>query len=407
MLKSAPMEKMQGKRILLGVTGGIAAYKAPDLVRQLRAAGAEVRVVMTPAAEAFVTPLSLQSVSGHPVRSRLLAPEDEAGMDHIALARWAEAVLVAPATADFMARLAAGLADDLLATLCLATAAPIALAPAMNRQMWQAGATCHNAQVLADRGVRLFGPEQGEQACGEHGPGRMMEPAELVRALARLFGTGLLEGARVMITAGPTRERLDPVRYLSNRSSGKMGFALAQAAAEAGAEVTLIAGPVGLATPAGVWRVDVETAEEMFDAVQARGCDLFIGAAAVADYRPLEPAAGKIKKAGAQMTLTLARNPDILAAVAQRPQRPFTVGFAAETDHLERHARDKLRRKGLDLIAANWVGAGTAGGFDSDQNALEVYWDQGQASLPLSGKQALARALIELIARRYRAAADQ
>lgn len=385
----------------MGVTGGIAAYKAPDLVRQLRAVGAEVRVVTTAAAEAFVTPLTLQTVSGHPVRSRLLSPEAEAGMDHIELARWADAVLVAPATADFMARLAAGFADDLLSTLCLATAAPIAVAPAMNRQMWQAEATRHNARVLVGRGVRLFGPAEGEQACGEVGPGRMQEPSELVEALAGLFEPGLLEGLRVVITAGPTREAVDPVRYLSNRSSGKMGFALARAAAEAGARVTLVAGPVGLPTPAGVERIDVESAQQMLEAVQARPCEIFIGAAAVADYRPVRPAEQKIKKAQAELTLELERNPDILATVAAGAERPFTVGFAAETEDLEGYALGKLRAKRLDMIAANWVGPGAAGGFDSEDNALEVFWEQGRISLPLEGKLSLARALVELIGRRF------
>lgn len=401
-LKSAAMERLREKRVLLGVTGGIAAYKTPELVRQLRAAGAEVRVVTTAAAEAFVTPLTLQTVSGHPVRSRLLSPEAEAGMDHIELARWADAVLVAPATADFMARLAAGFADDLLSTLCLATGAPIALAPAMNRQMWQAEATRHNARVLAGRGIRLFGPAEGEQACGEVGPGRMQEPSELVEALTGLFGPGVLEGLRVVITAGPTREAVDPVRYLSNRSSGKMGFALARAAAEAGARVTLVAGPVGLPTPAGVERIDVESAQQMLEAVQARPCEIFIGAAAVADYRPVRPAERKIKKEQAELTLELERNPDILATVAAGAERPFTVGFAAETDDLEGYALGKLRAKGLDMIAANWVGPGVAGGFDSEDNALEVFWEQGRASLPLEDKLSLSRALVELIGRRFR-----
>lgn len=407
MLKSAPMERLRGKRVILGVTGGIAAYKSPEVVRRLRAAGAEVRVVTTAAAEAFVTALTLQTVSGHPVRSRLLSPEAEAGMDHIELARWADAVLIAPATADFMARLAAGFADDLLSTLCLATAAPIALAPAMNRQMWQAEATRQNAQVLVGRGVRLFGPEAGEQACGEIGPGRMQEPGELVESLAGMFGQGVMEGLRVVITAGPTREAIDPVRYLSNRSSGKMGFALARAAREAGARVTLVAGPVGLPTPAGVERIDVESALEMLEAVRSVACDIFIGAAAVADYRPARPAERKIKKERPELALELERNPDILATVAGQTGRPFTVGFAAETDDLERYALGKLRGKHLDMIAANWVGSGTEGGFESENNALEVFWEEGRVSLPLSNKLSLARALVELIGRRFRAVSDE
>jgi len=396
------MSALSGKHILLGITGGIAAYKTPDLVRRLRRAGAEVRVVTTRAAEEFVAPLSLQAVSGHPVRRDLFDAEAEAGMDHIALARWADLVLVAPATAHAMARLAAGLADDLLTTLCLATAAPIALAPAMNQQMWQAAATQANARLLVQRGGHLFGPAAGEQACGETGPGRMLEPEDLVHACEGLFATGALARVRVLVTAGPTREPIDPVRYVSNHSSGKMGFAVAQAAAEAGAEVVLVAGPVTLPTPRGVKRVDVESAAEMAAAVAAREFDLFIGAAAVADYRPAQPAAQKIKKAQSELQLLLTRNPDILATVAARPARPFTVGFAAETSDLEAHARDKLEQKGLNMIAANWVGPGAEGGFNSDTNALHLFWAGGRADLPMQEKGALARALIAHIAERYR-----
>jgi phosphopantothenoylcysteine decarboxylase/phosphopantothenate--cysteine ligase len=396
------MNRLQGKHILLGVTGGIAAYKTPDLVRKLRRAGAEVRVVTTRAAEKFVAPLSLQAVSGHPVRRDPFDAEAEAGMDHIALARWADAVLVAPATADFMARLAAGLADDLLATLCLATAAPIALAPAMNQQMWRAAATQANARTLAGRGVHRFGPAEGDQACGESGPGRMLEPDELVSHCASLFGSGSLAGVRVLVTAGPTREPIDPVRYISNHSSGKMGFAVARATAEAGAQVVLVAGPVHLATPPGVERVDVESAAEMAAAVEARDFDLFIGAAAVADYRPDQVAVQKIKKHVADLQLGLTRNPDILAGVAARPSRPFTVGFAAETDDLEAHARGKLEKKRLHLVAANRVGPGAEGGFNSDANALQVFWPGGSVHLPLQDKQSLARALVALIADHFR-----
>jgi phosphopantothenoylcysteine decarboxylase/phosphopantothenate--cysteine ligase len=395
------MHELEGKHILLGVTGGIAAYKAPDLVRRLRRAGAEVRVVTTRAAEEFVTPLSLQAVSGHPVRREIFDTEAEAGMDHIALARWADAVLVAPATADFMARLAAGLGDDLLATLCLATKAPIALAPAMNHVMWQAPATRENAATLAQRGVHLFGPDEGEQACGESGPGRMMEPEALVARCAALFATGALAGVRVLVTAGPTREPIDPVRFISNHSSGKMGFAVARACAEAGARVVLVAGPVSLPTPQGVERVDVERAADMAAAVEGRAFDLFIGAAAVADYSPAQVADEKIKKHEAGLALALQRNPDILAAVAQRSPKPFTVGFAAETENLEANARDKLERKRLDLIAANWVGPEAEGGFNRDANALTVLWPGGKSELPLQEKEALARALVALVAEHF------
>ncbi|MCK9529256.1 MAG: bifunctional phosphopantothenoylcysteine decarboxylase/phosphopantothenate--cysteine ligase CoaBC [Gammaproteobacteria bacterium] len=394
---------LQGKHILLGVTGGIAAYKAPALVRELRRTGAEVRVVTTPAAQAFVAPLSLQAVSGHPVRGELFDPAAEAGMDHIALARWADLVLVAPATANFLARLSAGLADDLLTTLCLATAAPIAVAPAMNRQMWQAAATVHNVGLLRERGVHLFGPAEGEQACGETGPGRMLEPLELVTCCAGLLmASERLAGVRVLVTAGPTREALDPVRYISNRSSGRMGFAVAEAAAAAGAAVTLVSGPVDLPTPPGVQRVDVVSAAEMAAAVEACDCDLFIGTAAVADYRPVAAAPEKIKKSAARLTLELERNPDILAGVAARPARPFTVGFAAETEQLETHARDKLARKGLDMIAANDVSPRAEGGFDSAVNALRLFWADGEATLPLQDKRQLAHELVQLISDRYR-----
>lgn len=394
---------LQGKHILLGIAGGIAAYKTPALVRELRRAGAEVRVVTTTAAEAFVAPLSLQAVSGHPVRRELFDAAAEAGMDHIELARWADLVLVAPATANLMARLVAGLADDLLTTLCLATAAPIALAPAMNQQMWRAPATAHNARVLGERGVQLWGPAEGEQACGETGPGRMLEPAELVERCAALFAAGdALAGVRVLVTAGPTREALDPVRFLSNRSSGRMGFAMAEAAAAAGARVTLVSGPVDLPTPPGVERVDVVSALEMAEAVAARECDLFIGTAAVADYRPVQVTNEKIKKTAERLTVELVRNPDILASVAARPERPFTVGFAAETTDVAAHARDKLVRKKLDLIAANDVSPGAPGGFDSPVNALRVFWEGGETTLPLQDKRSLARRLLDIIIERYR-----
>ena len=394
------MSSLARKHILLGVTGGIAAYKAAELTRRLRQAGAEVRVAMTAAAQGFVTPLTFQALSGHPVHTDLMDPEAEAAMGHIELARWADAVLIAPCTADFMARLVQGEADDLLATLCLATRAPLALAPAMNPQMWAHPATQANREALATRGVTLLGPAAGEMACGETGEGRMLEPEALLAGLAGLFETGRLAGRRVVITAGPTREPIDPVRYISNRSSGRMGFAVAEAAAEAGAEVVLVAGPVALETPARVERIDVETAAQMQAAVMAAipGADVFIGAAAVADYRVGAVAGQKIKKTGEHLALELVRNPDILAGVAALASRPFVVGFAAETEQLLAHARDKLVRKGLDLIAANAVGEGL--GFDTEDNALELLWADGQHSLPRASKTQLARELVAVIAER-------
>nr|WP_207148481.1 bifunctional phosphopantothenoylcysteine decarboxylase/phosphopantothenate--cysteine ligase CoaBC [Thiococcus pfennigii] len=398
-----------GSRILLGISGGIAAYKAVELVRRLRADGAEVQVVMTRAAAAFVAPLTLQAVSGRPVRQALLDPQAEAGMDHIELARWADLLLVAPATAHLMARLALGLADDLLTTLALATEAPLVLAPAMNHRMWTNPATQEHLARLVARGVRVLGPASGAQACGEEGPGRMLEPAEIVAALAPEawpgragHRTGPLAGRCVLITAGPTREPLDPVRFIGNRSSGRMGYALAAALAARGAAVTLISGPSALAPPPVADFVRVETALEMAAAVMERvaGCDLFVATAAVADYRPAAPAAGKIKKAAAALTIELVRNPDILAEVAALPGGPFTVGFAAETERLEEHATAKLRAKGLDMIAANRVGTG-AGGFDTDDNALVVLWPGGRRAFPLMPKTLLADQLADLIVERY------
>ncbi len=396
------MKSLMNKRIVVGVCGGIAAYKSADLVRRLRGAGAEVRVVMTRSATEFVTPLTFQSLSGHPVHLDLFDPASEAAMGHIALARWADAVLVAPATADFIAQLTEGRADELLGALCLAGEAPLALAPAMNRAMWAHPATQANVEQLALRGVHLFGPASGEQACGESGPGRMLEPDELVLHLTDLFAGGALAGLDLLITAGPTREALDPVRYLSNHSSGKMGYALAAAAVEAGARVTLVSGPVCLPAPERVERVMVESALQMHTEVMARvsGCDLFIACAAVADYRPAHPRLEKIKKAAPELTLELVRNPDILAEVAALPEPPFTVGFAAETVDLEQHARAKLEGKRIDLIAANLVG-GETGGFGSDDNALAVFWLDGRQDLPLQPKPKLARALMALIAERY------
>jgi phosphopantothenoylcysteine decarboxylase/phosphopantothenate--cysteine ligase len=393
------------RHVLLGVSGGIAAYKAAELTRRLRAEGAEVRVVMTRAAQAFVGPLTFQALSGNAVRLDLLDPTAEAGMDHIELARWADLVLVAPATADVMARLAAGLADDLLTTLALATQAPLVLAPAMNQQMWQHPATQANARLLAERGVRFLGPAAGAQACGEVGPGRMLEPVELVAALMGSRPDSPLAGRHILVTAGPTREALDPVRYVGNRSSGRMGYALAQALAARGAQVVLVSGPTALAAPVGLERVQVESALEMRAAVLARVAeqDIFVAAAAVADYRVADPAPQKIKKGQQKLTLRLVRNPDILAEVAARLDPPFTVGFAAETERVEEQARAKLQAKGLDMIAANQVG-GATGGFERADNALTVIWRNGRLDhLPLMPKAHLAEALTDLIAETYAA----
>ncbi len=390
---------MQGKRILLGVTGGIAAYKSPDVVRRLRERGAEVQVVMTAGAREFVTPTTFQAVSGRTVRSDLWDAAAEAAMGHIELARWAHAVLVAPASADFLARLATGQADDLLATLCLATEAPIAVAPAMNHIMWANAATRANIGTLTQRGVQVFGPAEGDQACGEVGEGRMLEPLELAeRVGALLCGSGALAGRRVLITAGPTRERIDPVRFISNRSSGKMGFAVAQAAREAGATVVLVAGPVSLPTPAGVRRVDVESAADMLAAVltELPGTDIFISTAAVADYRPARAAEHKIKKTTETMELAMQRTTDVLATVAARADRPLVVGFAAETEAVEQNARTKLMKKNLDMIAANEVGHDKA--FDCEDNQLIVLSRNGRHELGRAGKLTLARGLVGLIA---------
>jgi len=389
---------MQGKRILLGVTGGIAAYKSPDLVRRLRDRGAEVQVVMTGGAREFVTPTTFQAVSGRTVRSDLWDAAAEAAMGHIELARWADAVLIAPASADFLARLATGQANDLLSTLCLATEAPIAVAPAMNHVMWANAATRANVATLAQRGVQVFGPAEGDQACGEIGEGRMLEPVDLAeRVLALLPASGALAGRRVLITAGPTRERIDPVRFVSNRSSGKMGFAVAQAAREAGATVVLVAGPVSLPTPPGVARIDVESAADMLAAVlrELPGTDIFISTAAVADYRPARAAEQKIKKTAESLELAMERTADVLATVAARADRPYAVGFAAETESVEQNARTKLMKKNLDMIAANEVGHDKA--FDCDDNQLIVLSRNGRHELPRAGKLTLARGLIALI----------
>ena len=388
-------------RIVLGVTGGIAAYKSPDLVRRLIERGADVQVVMTDAAQRFVSPMTFQAVSGRPTRSDLWDGAAEAAMGHIELARWAQVVLIAPATADFIARLAGGRADDLLATLCLATEAPVVLAPAMNRIMWANKATQANLETLISRGVRVLGPASGNQACGEVGEGRMWEPAQLAESLlAPPPNAGLLAGLNVLITAGPTRERLDPVRYLTNRSSGKMGFAVAAAAREAGAHVTIVTGPVQLQTPAGITRIDVESERDMYAAVhrQVADADVFIAAAAVADFQPVTVAKSKIKKQGVAVHLDLEPAPDIIKSVADMAKRPFVVGFAAETDDVENNARIKLKRKNLDMIAANQVGDGIA--FDCEDNALTVIWPGGKVEVARGPKIDVARQLIALIASR-------
>jgi phosphopantothenoylcysteine decarboxylase/phosphopantothenate--cysteine ligase len=398
---------LQPRKIILGVTGGIAAYKSPDLVRRLIERGGEVQVVMSRGAQQFVTPLTFQAVSGKPVRTDLWDESAEAAMGHIELARWADEILVAPATAEFLARLAHGFADDLLTTLCLATTAQITVAPAMNRQMWANPATQANVRLLRERGVRFVGPDAGEQACGEVGVGRMVEPARIAEELFTVRGgAGVLKGLKVVVTAGPTRERIDPVRFISNRSSGKMGFAVAQAAREAGAEVVLVTGPVQIPTPTGIDRIEVESAEQMLNAVQNHigDADIFVAAAAVSDYRCAEVACEKIKKTSDVLSLALARAPDVLATIGRSESPPFLVGFAAETENVERNALAKLASKNLDMIAANKVGDGL--GFDKDDNALTVYWKGGRKELTLTSKIALARQLVELIAERYRARAS-
>ena len=400
------MSRLSERHILLGVSGGIAAYKAAELTRLCKRAGAHVRVVMTRAAQQFVGPLTFQALSGERVHTDLLDPDAEAAMGHIELARWADLVIVAPASADTLARLAHGHADDLLTTLALATEAPLAIAPAMNQQMWAHAATQANVARLRERGAAILGPASGDQACGETGAGRMHEPAELLAACAELLGPQVLAGQRVLITAGPTREALDPVRYLSNYSSGRMGFALAGAAARAGAQVTLISGPVERPTPAGVERVDVDSARAMDAAVQARvnTADVFIATAAVADYRPVDVAEHKIKKGDETgRTLALTRNPDILGNVCARSPRPFCVGFAAETEAVAEHARDKLRRKGADLICANTVGAGV--GFGDVTSRLELVDDHASVTLGPADKETLAGELVQAIAERVQAPA--
>ena len=410
---------LHNKNILLGVCGGIAAYKSAELVRRLQDAGATVRVVMTVAATEFVTPLTFQALSGHPVHTELLDPEAEAAMGHIELARWADLILIAPATANTIARLASGHGDNLISAICLATHSPIAIAPAMNHAMWSSDATQTNIQQLKSRHVHVFGPASGNQACGETGEGRLLEANELVLASSQLFNPGKLQGVKVMVTAGPTFEPIDPVRYIGNRSSGRMGFAMAEAAIEQGATVTLVAGPVHLPTPEHSTRVDVQTAQQMYDAVMQNIADqdIFISTAAVADYRPTQAQGEKIKKTESEFSIALTRNPDILASVAALDTAPFTLGFAAETDNVKEYAQQKLLQKKLNMIAANQVGFSLAqqsdeqdSGFNSEYNALHVFWPNtdseqstncNEITFEHSRKTQLARQLIDLLSTHY------
>lgn len=410
------MQSLNGKNIVIGITGGIAAYKSADLCRRLMEAGAGVRIVMTHAATQFVTPLTFQALSGHEVLLDNADSDADNGMAHIALARWADAIIIAPASANTIARLAQGRADNLLTALCLASEAVKAFAPAMNRVMWQDLATQANCRVLTGRGWLQLGPDSGPQACGETGEGRMLEVSEIVSQLARAFNTGALAGINIVVTAGPTYEAIDPVRFIGNRSSGRMGYAIAAAAAGMGARVTLVSGPVSLATPEKVTRIDVESAAEMQAAVMAQmnTCEIYISTAAISDYRVTSPEAEKIKKTAERLTLELTRNDDILGLVASRPRRPFVVGFAAETENIVENAREKLQRKQLDMIVANDVNPAQATdktpaiGFNSEYNALHVLWpDAGsidniqQQFLDIAGKQQLARQLLDIIATQY------
>ncbi|HDY86289.1 hypothetical protein LCGC14_0649940 [marine sediment metagenome] len=393
---------LHGTKIVLGVTGSIAAYKSADLVRRLIDAGAELRVVMTKGACEFITPLTLQTLSGHPVALELLDADQESAMGHIKLARWADWILIAPASADTIARLAHGRADDILAALCLASESPLVIAPAMNNKMWENPATQQNVALLQTRGVQLLGPASGDQACGEQGAGRLLEPTDIVVGLSQLIVPAKLRDKRVMITAGPTHEAIDPVRFIGNRSSGKMGFAMASAAADAGADVVLVAGPVHLTTPRGVTRINVETAQQMHDAVMndVAASDIFIACAAVADYQLETVADNKIKKTkNEKLQLDLIPTQDIVSAVASLPHKPFVVGFAAETEEVTSYAQDKLKLKGLDMIAANQVGENM--GFAVDENALHVFWQDGSKRLPLAAKTQLARDLMTIIIERY------
>lgn len=401
------MASLSGKRILLGISGGIAAYKCAELTRRLIERGAEVRVVMTTAAKEFITPLTMQAVSGHPVAYSLLDPAAEASMGHIELAKWADIVLIAPATADLIARMAAGMGNDLLSTLVLATDSPIAVSPAMNQQMYSNIATQENIATLSRRGMHIWGPAAGQQACGDVGMGRMLEPMDLVHLCEDFFQTNdekPLQGHSLLITAGPTREALDPVRYISNHSSGKMGFAIADAAAKLGAKVTLVSGPVNLITPDNVERIDIESAEQMHSAVMNNSAShsIFIACAAVADFRPSLVSEQKLKKTSNEdgMTIHMVKNPDIVASVASMTEhRPFTVGFAAETQEVEKYSRAKLERKNLDMICANDVSI-KGQGFNSDNNALHLYWKSGDKALPLTAKSELGKAImLEIVER--------
>jgi phosphopantothenoylcysteine decarboxylase/phosphopantothenate--cysteine ligase len=394
------MLSLNNKHIVLGITGGIAAYKSAELCRLLIKAGAQVRVVMTEAAQEFITVLTMQALSGNRVHTHLLDSEAEAAMGHIELARWADLILVAPASANFIARLAHGEAQELLTTLCLATNSPLAIAPAMNQAMWSNTVTQQNLETIKQNGVYVFGPDDGAQACGDVGLGRMQEPQQIAQQAAGLFETGALAGLNVVITAGPTREAVDPVRFISNHSSGKMGYALAKSAVEAGANVTLVSGPTALTQPSGVNFIAVESALQMLAACEAQLADIFIGVAAVADYRPAHVAQQKIKKSGAALALELVRNPDILATIAARKLRPFCVGFAAETENLAHNAKQKLQLKNLDMIIAN----DAATTFGSDQANALVLWHGGEEALPPQSKEQLARRIIQLIAVRMQAA---
>ncbi|EJE8522856.1 bifunctional phosphopantothenoylcysteine decarboxylase/phosphopantothenate--cysteine ligase CoaBC [Vibrio parahaemolyticus] len=393
------MQTLAGKKILLGISGGIAAYKCAELTRRLIERGAQVQVVMTKAAKEFITPLTMQAVSGRPVSDSLLDPAAEASMGHIELAKWADLVLLAPATADLIARMSAGMGNDLLTTLVLATDSPVAVSPAMNQQMYRNIATQENIATLARRGMHIWGPAAGEQACGDVGPGRMLEPMQLVHLCEQFFQPKLLAGKSVLITAGPTREAIDPVRYITNHSSGKMGYALANAAAQLGAKVTLVSGPVNLSTPMGVERINVSSAQEMYEAVMAQAIsnDAFISCAAVADYRPEAIASQKLKKTADndQMTIKMVKNPDIVASVAAlTDKRPFTVGFAAETNDVETYARGKLAKKNLNMICANDVSV-EGQGFNSNDNAITLFWPDGELALALESKEALSFKILE------------
>jgi phosphopantothenoylcysteine decarboxylase / phosphopantothenate---cysteine ligase len=394
--------QLANKHIVLGVTGGIAAYKSADLVRRLREKGAIVRVVMTKNAQKFITPLTMQAVSGFPVHQDLFDLQAEAAMGHIELARWADVILVAPASADFVRRLREGAADDLLTTICLAAKSPIIIAPAMNQGMWNNIFTQHNIQILKEKDITIFGPQEGSQACGDVGFGRMMEPNEIVEKVINIFATGILSGVNVLITAGPTREAIDPVRYLTNGSSGKMGYALAEAAQEAGAAVTLVSGPVNLAAPARVEFISVVSAQQMFDAVMRKvnDCDIFLSVAAVSDYRPQTIAKQKLHKENSREELSLERTPDIAASVGQLSAKPFIVGFAAETENVLQNAQRKRQSKHMDIIIANQVGDNS--GMNTDDNAVTLITDKDEIYFPLTAKTKLARELIKHIAKQFK-----